>query len=134
MFITLTYTQIKQMLANVSGDIEAVQKFLIAVEEQPAFIYNMQPLDTVNNLQAILQGGCASGAYMPAVTYHTANLCMAEYHTEIEELLTEDGCDSEWVFNTATDSWACFASKLVASAVEVWVGQFADILDGVDWD
>ena len=35
------------------------------------------------NIAAIVQGGCASGAYMPAVTYHQALETMSEYGDDI---------------------------------------------------
>lgn len=126
--INLTFTQCKQIQAN-TGDLRG---FIEAVQDQPEFIRSMQDIDEVSELQAILQGGCASGAYMPAVTYFSALECMNEHYEEIEEILN-DYCD-QYVFDPQSQSWASFATELVSAAVEIWVMQFADTLDGVDWD
>ena len=73
---------------------------------------------TCADVAAIEQGGCASGAYMPAVTYHTALETMSRYGDEILDYLSDiygsipaPPEDSSW------SSMACF---FVSSAVETW--------------
>jgi uncharacterized protein YggL (DUF469 family) len=125
--IELTFTQCKQLIEK---DID-LRDFIESIENQPTFIKSMGAIDSISELQAIQEGGCASGAYMPAVTYHTANKCMTDHSDEVETLLVQHGVEA-FTFNPETDSWYCFASKLVSAAVELWVNQFD--LDGVDWD
>ena len=44
------------------------------------------------DIAAIVQGGCASGAYMPAVTYATAAAVMAEHGDDVLQYLYEASC------------------------------------------
>lgn len=127
MTIRLSLTQCKQL--NTNG--YCLREFIAEIASQPEFIRSMQPIDSIADLQAIQQGGCASGAYMPAVTYHTALECMAEHYEEIENILA-DHFTGGLNFDPATETWPTFASRLVAAAVECWVNQFN--LDGVSWD
>ncbi len=124
---TLTFTQCKQLIANGYD----LREFLEAVTtEQPQFIKSMGAIDSIAEMHAINQGGCESGAYMPAVTYHTALECMANYPQEVQE-----GVEFRYEtieFDLSRDSISTFASKLVAAAVESWVSGFN--LDGVNWD
>lgn len=57
------------------------------VADQPQWLLQ-QPL-TYSDCKAIEQGGCASGAYMPAVTYYTATQTMAEYGDAITEYVQD---------------------------------------------
>jgi hypothetical protein len=73
---------------------------------------------TGNDIAAIVQGGCASGAYMPAVTYHTALETMSRHGDEIFDYI-ESGCGE---LPTAPDplSWAGLACYYVSVAVELF--------------
>jgi len=127
--IQLTFTQCKQLVNNGVD----LRGFVEQINDQPEFLHFMGKIDSISELHAILQGGCASGAYMPAVTYHTANKCMAECSDSIEEQIA-DSFEEGIVFNPSTDSWYQFASTLVSAAVESWCYQFNSALEGVDWD
>ena len=124
----LTFTQCKQMLAN--SDRAALDSFLYDTENQPDFLCYMGEIDSLAEISAILHGGCASGAYMPAVTYHTAKACLFEMHDSIEDWAG----DMEIVFNPLEDSVASFAALLCSAAVENWCYQHSEILENVDWD
>jgi len=71
------------------------------------------------NVIAIVQGGCASGAYMPAATYDLALKIMQKYSDFIFDYLEEiygnvplpSGVDPSW------GGLACF---YVSLAVETW--------------
>lgn len=86
-----------------------------------------------STVAAIVEGGCASGAYMPAVTYHRALATMNEHGDEvfsyIENCLGELPSPRE-DFN---DSWAGFACFYVSCAVELWASGAHDWLsqDGI---
>ena len=121
----LTYTQCKQLAANYD-DLHAVVQNL---QDQPEWIECGNLLDMAD-VQAVQQGGCASGAYMPAVTYHTANQTMGTHGDAVAQYI-EDHL-GEVPQMTTDESWGMYCCTLVSTAVELWCGQFN--LDGVDWD
>jgi len=84
---------------------------------------------TPYDLAAIIQGGCESGAYMPAVTYHKAMETMSEHgddvFTYIEERLGELPTPKE------VTSWSGLACFYVSYAVELWA---IENEDKADWE
>lgn len=84
----------------------------------PAWI---EPDITCSTIAAILQGGCASGAYMPAVTYHQAAETMAEHGDDVLQYLEDrDYLGMPNVFTLEGESWSGFACKVLSAAVEAW--------------
>ena len=69
---------------------------------------------TCYTVAAVCQGGCASGSYMPAVTYYQALATMNEYSNRIEQYLNDNGLEF------AYDHWAGMACTMVSAAVELW--------------
>jgi hypothetical protein len=71
---------------------------------------------TPYDMAAILQGGCASGAYMPAVTYRDAKDTMASWGDEVIEYIgdraPEEGPDA--------GSWGSLCCYYLSLAVELW--------------
>lgn len=126
----LTFTQCKQIIQN--HDRDTLEQFIDDVNNQPEFISSMQPIDSVCDLQAILQGGCASGAYMPAVSYYTASKCMGEHGDDVLDYIEESL--GELPEPEKGTSWSGLAVHYLSCAVELWVSQFSDVLDGVNWD
>jgi hypothetical protein len=121
----LTYTQAKNIIESL-GRCE-LENFLDSMNDQPEFLQFMGVIDSVGELLSIYEGGCASGAYMPAVTYHTANQCMAsDASGSVEEEIEHY---EEITFNPATESFSQFASKLCAMAVESYVSKFSDVIE-----
>jgi len=83
--------------------------------EVPAWIeQDITPCDVA----AIIQGGCASGAYMPAVTYHTANKTMAEHGDDVLDFIQETLADLPPP--PADSSWSGMACFYLSCAVELW--------------
>ena len=82
-------------------------------------------------VRSIQEGGCASGAYMPAVTYYEAAETMAEYGEQVTDFLA-DAWGEPIEFDPAEDGWAGFAVRVVSLAVELWAGAILDALDGAD--
>ena len=80
----------------------------------PAYID--QDLDLAQ-VRAIVQLGCDSGAYMPAVTYWQAEQTMLHHG---EAVLDEIDGLGPFSFDPSSDSWLGFACKLVSLAVESW--------------
>ena len=88
---------------------------------------------TVYDLQSIAQGGCESGAYMPAVTYHTALEVMNRHGDDITDSITdlfEDGIK----YDIANETWAGFCSKVYSIAVENWVNEQMAIIEALNLD
>lgn len=81
-----------------------------------------------SDIAAILHGGCASGAYMPAVTYHQALATMAEYGDEVWDYLASDlgGGHFHPVNVGQISSWAGLACYYVSAAVEAWASAVED--------
>jgi hypothetical protein len=83
----------------------------------PAWIeQDISPYD----IAAICQGGCASGAYMPAVTYFEAKATMAKHGDEVLQYI-EDAL-GELPQPPADSSWSGIAVFYLSVAVELWAG------------
>ena len=126
--IKLTNDQIEQLESN-GYDID---HFREEIESQPSFIVEMGAIDSLSDMHAIQQGGCESGAYVPAVTYYTAKKILLEHENEILELINLLHYTDEMTFDMQNETIGQFAVKIVSLAVDVWVGQFD--LHGVDWN
>ena len=71
------------------------------------------------DVAAIVQGGCESGAYMPAVTYHKALETMSSYGDDILDYLENVmGAIPEPADKSI--SWSARACYYVSVAVEIW--------------
>ena len=112
--ITLTYTEAKELIENHGRD--GLQDILDEMNDQPDWITCNQELD-LDDVEAILQGGCASGAYMPAVTYHTAQTTMGEHGDDIVEYL--ENCGVEVALGVG-NTWSGICSSILSAAVELW--------------
>lgn len=70
-------------------------------------------------IAAVVQGGCESGAYMPAVTYHMALKTMSEHGDDVLQYIEDQGIEFE--FGTLDEtSWSGLASKCLSVAVYLW--------------
>lgn len=83
-----------------------------------------QDIDSTQ-VAAILQGGCASGAYMPAVTYHQALATMAEHGDDVLDYIEASGLGLT-LPPEESRSWAGFAVHYLSTAVELWAGDVAE--------
>lgn len=121
----LTYTQAKSIIKYLGRD--ELETFVENMNDQPEFLQFMGEIDSVYELVSIYEGGCASGAYMPAVTYYTANQCMAsDAASSVEDEISEY---DEITFKPNEDSFSQFASKLCAMAVESYVHKFSNVIE-----
>lgn len=89
----------------------------------PAWV---DPEITCGTVAAILQGGCASGAYMPAVTYWQALETMSEHGNAIIDYLEECLGDDLWAIPEEHRFWAGMACYFVSFAVELWASSIKD--------
>ena len=87
---------------------------------------------STHDVAAILQGGCASGAWMPAVTYWQALETMRREGDSVLDAIEEAGIDPVALLN-GDKGWAAWACALVSTAVELWASsigeELADLLD-----
>lgn len=79
---------------------------------------------------SICQGGCASGAYMPAVTYATAADTMREHGDDVLQYIEDIMGESPTM--TSDDSWSGFQCKVLSIAVELWAGSVLSQLEQID--
>ena len=86
------------------------------VVEVPSWI---DPDITWSTVAAIYQGGCASGAYMPAVTYHEAVSTMAIYGDDVLDYLQENDFEAD-AKKLMDESWSGIACYFLSAAVETW--------------
>jgi len=83
--------------------------------EVPAWIdQDISPCDVA----AICQGGCASGAYMPAVTYHKARETMNEHGNDVLQFIQD--AYGELPKPPDDASWSGMACFYVSCGVELW--------------
>jgi len=117
----ITYSQCKQLTVNHN-----LREIIASLSDQPAWI--TQELG-IADIQAIQQGGCASGAYLPAVTYYLALYTMRRHGDEVIEYLSDNYGDMPVPEGL---SWSHLNVYFLSSAVECWASQFD--LEGVNWD
>lgn len=88
---------------------------------------------TLDDVKAIQQGGCASGAYMPAVTYHQALETMNEHGDDVFNLIND--YLGKIPAMQGSISWAGLAVHYVSTAVELWAGDLdeSDFTKEVDY-
>ena len=90
--------------------------------EPPGWI--SEPISTLD-VAAILEGGCQSGTYPPAVEYRQALETMNVYGDEIIGFL----CNNMWeVPRFEVTSWPRAAVKILSTGIEMWCWTVADEL------
>lgn len=80
-----------------------------------------------SDVAAIVQGGCASGAYMPAVTYSQALKVMSEDGDEVLQFI-EDHL-GELPKHRSDIPWAGLACFYLSTAVELWASSVESELE-----
>lgn len=84
---------------------------------------------TCADIAAICEGGCASGAYMPAVTYHKALQTMSDHGDDVLQYIDDVGCGISGGDLVGEGSWAGMACYLLSMAVELWASSAAEEID-----
>ena len=82
-----------------------------------------------SDVAAICQGGCASGAYMPAVTYHQALKTMADHGDDVLQYI-EDATGE--LPSVKGQSWGQMACTYLSCAVELWASSIENELESMD--
>lgn len=85
---------------------------------------------TPADVAAIVQGGCASGAYMPAVTYRDALDTMHEHGDDVLEYVEQNMGELPAPKNG--ESWAGMAVFYLSCAVELWASSVSDELEAFE--
>lgn len=124
--ITLTFSQCKT-IANNTQDLRGA---LESLNDQPNWLVEMGGVE-VYDIMSINQGGCASGAYMPAVTYSTANDIMHNHGNSIMQYIEDNY--GELPEPPRGETWSGRACFYVAIAVELWCIQHSDSLDSLEY-
>lgn len=104
---------------NAQVDTTELDEMNTEIEAQrPQWIDSVEVYD----IAAIQQGGCESGAYMPAVTYFTARETMNEHGDEVLDYI--EGCMGSLPDVPEGTSWSGMAVFYLSCAVELWASQF----------
>ena len=103
-----------------------VEQFIEKVNDQPDFIESMGAVEDVAELIAIYEGGCHSGAYMPAVTYFTAKKTFIEFEGVLCDYVDGYGLALDL---DKGDCFSNFCAKVCSAAVESWVNSFSDVIE-----
>ena len=82
------------------------------------------------DIAAINQGGCASGAYMPAVTYYQATKTMAEHGNDVLQFIEDSYGELPKIPDDS--SWDGIAVFYLSIAVELFCSQHEDLEDWED--
>lgn len=97
--------------------------------QQPAWI--TKPLSPYD-IAAINQGGCASGAYMPAVTYWDASVTMAEHGDAVLDYIEEHYGSIPKPADC--ESWSGMACFYLSFAVELFAFIHEDLADWENYE
>ena len=81
-------------------------------------------------IASICQGGCASGAYMPAVTYYTALQTMSEHGDEVLQYIQDSY--GELPAPRSDESWPGMACHYLSIAMELWAGDIMAQLEELE--
>lgn len=95
--------------------------------EIPAWIE--QDIDAMT-IASICNGGCASGSYMPAVTYWKANDTMANHGDDVLDYIVEQLGELPAI--PKGESWAGMACFFLSYAVELWAGDIMGQLESLE--
>jgi hypothetical protein len=85
---------------------------------------------SANDVIAICQGGCDSGAYMPAVTYSQARETMGEHGDDVLQYIEDNMGELPAVPHGK--SWSGIAVFYLSVAVELWAGGIMSELENQD--
>jgi len=79
---------------------------------------------------AICEGGCASGAYMPAVTYHAVSDTMSRDGDDVLQYI--DDQMGELPQPPRDSGWSALACFYLSYAVELWASAAMSELEGLE--
>ena len=86
----------------------------------------LEPDISPSDIAAIVQGGCASGAYMPAVTYYDALQTMAKHGDEVLDYIETAMGELP---DISGQGWSQMATTYLSCAVELWASGIEGTLE-----
>ena len=87
----------------------------------------LEPDISPSDIAAIVQGGCSSGAYMPAVTYYDALKTMAENGDEVLDYI--ESAMGALPSVAGHSRWSQMATTYLSCAVELWASSIEKTLE-----
>jgi len=85
-----------------------------------------------SDIAAIVQGGCSSGAYMPAVTYYDAEKTMHQYGDSTDGIFAYlEESVGELPTPPADVGWSGLACFYLSNAVELWAASIEEQLSTI---
>lgn len=85
---------------------------------------------TANTVIAIWQGGCSSGAYMPAVIYHAARDMMNDHGDDVLQYIEDNLGELPKPAND--ESWSGMAVFFLSCAIELWASGILSELEALE--
>lgn len=86
----------------------------------------IEPLSPAD-IAAVLQGGCSSGSYMPAVEYYTAAQTMAKHGDDVLDYI--ESRTGQLPTPPSDISWSRLACFYLSEAVELFCAINSDLAD-----
>jgi len=83
-----------------------------------------------STIASICQGGCASGAYMPAVTYYQALRTMSDHGDDVLQYISDQL--GELPQPAKDESWYGMACFYLSYAIELWAGDIMAQLEDLE--
>lgn len=123
-YFQLTFTQAKALIEELGRD--TVETFINDINDQPEFMENLGVIDSVSELVALYESGCAACAHK-SVYYHAAQQCMIECSDSVESQLECEELPITW--NPSEDTFAQFCSTCCVIAVEGYIRQFEEVIE-----
>ena len=102
------------------------------IEEITDELYPSEDVVWVSSIKDICQGGCSSGAYMPAVTYSRALQTMHSQGNEVMAYIWEQLGEWPSADLCSNPSWSGLACHYLSLAVELWAGSVMAEIEQAD--
>ena len=81
-------------------------------------------------IAGVYQGGCASGSYMPAVTYYQALRTMSDHGDDVLQFILDEL--GELPKPRDDESWSGMACHYLSCAVELWASDIYSRLEQLE--
>ena len=127
----MTEQQMWNDARTIKSLIGKIPDWLDEEHEMSIWMKDHGPL-TPADVAAINQGGCESGAFMPAVTYWSAKSGMSIWGDEIFAYIEDRLGDVPAPDDKNRQSWGTLACFYVSVAVELWAADTLAALEDID--
>lgn len=123
---------VNEVASDAPAFSEALITALLELEELeiPEWIEDGH-ITCVEDISSIAHGGCASGSYMPAVTYCDATKTMANHGNQVLQYIEDHYGELPEV--PRGESWSGIAVLYLSTAVELWAHSAMSTIDPRNW-